>query len=88
MAVKVSSKGQITIPKRIRTILDLKPGSAVNFRIDEDGVRIEGAPEKAQALAGSLSKYSKRGISDKQALEKVKEEVAREAAREGIRSRY
>jgi AbrB family looped-hinge helix DNA binding protein len=88
MAVKVSSKGQITLPKRIRDLLDLKPGSVVDFRIGEDGVRIEHIPEKqAQALAGSLSKYSKkRRISDTKVLEEVKEEVAREAAHEGLRS--
>ena len=87
MAVKVSSKGQITLPKRIRDLMGLKPGSVIDFRIDEYGVRIERVPEnQAQALAGSLSRYSKKRVPDNEVLEEVKEEVAREAAREGLRS--
>lgn len=34
---KVTSKGQVTIPKRIRDALKLAPGSAVEFRVGADG---------------------------------------------------
>jgi antitoxin PrlF len=37
MANTVTSKGQVTIPKRIRDYLGIEPGSEVNFRRAEDG---------------------------------------------------
>lgn len=37
MAVKVNSKGQITIPKPIRELLGIGPGSRVDFRRIADG---------------------------------------------------
>jgi AbrB family looped-hinge helix DNA binding protein len=37
MPVNVTSKGQVTIPKRVRELLDIRPGSAVEFHVDPDG---------------------------------------------------
>ena len=37
MAMKVTAKGQVTIPKRIRDLLCIKPGSKVAFALTEDG---------------------------------------------------
>jgi AbrB family looped-hinge helix DNA binding protein len=37
MAVKVNSKGQVTIPKPIRDALGIGPGSQVDFRKAADG---------------------------------------------------
>jgi antitoxin PrlF len=34
---RITSKGQVTIPKRIREHLGLKPGSEVEFQYDGDG---------------------------------------------------
>ena len=36
-SVKISSKGQVTIPRYIRERVGLLPGTEVDFRIDEDG---------------------------------------------------
>jgi AbrB family looped-hinge helix DNA binding protein len=55
----VTSKGQVTIPKRIRDYLGIKPGSEVNFRRAEDGhIIIERAdgtrpPSRFAKLVGS-----------------------------------
>jgi len=37
MAVTVTSKGQVTIPKPVRERLGINPGSKVDFEIAEDG---------------------------------------------------
>lgn len=44
MTTTVTSKGQVTIPKRVRDYLGIKPGSQVDFRRSADGgVMIEKA---------------------------------------------
>ena len=37
MATTLTSKGQVTIPKRVRELLGLKPGSAVEFELASSG---------------------------------------------------
>jgi antitoxin PrlF len=47
MSTRVTRKGQVTIPKRVRDRLNLKPGSAVDFELAADGrvvlVKVGGA---------------------------------------------
>lgn len=38
---KVMSKGQVTIPKRIRELLDLQNGDYVTFMVNKDKVQIQ-----------------------------------------------
>jgi AbrB family looped-hinge helix DNA binding protein len=38
--MRVTSKGQVTIPKEIRERLGIAPGSEVDFVPDKDGVRL------------------------------------------------
>ena len=37
MSTTLTSKGQVTIPKQIRTALDLEPGCAVEFAVNREG---------------------------------------------------
>jgi AbrB family looped-hinge helix DNA binding protein len=37
MATKVTTKGQVTIPKPVRDRLGIKPGNAVEFELAADG---------------------------------------------------
>ena len=39
-AVSVTSKGQVTIPKRVRQALGITPGSKVEFDVDGGGARL------------------------------------------------
>ncbi len=41
MAVSVTSKGQVTIPKRIRQTLGITPGSKVEFHVEGGGARLK-----------------------------------------------
>jgi len=41
MAVSVTSKGQVTIPKRIREALGITPGSKVEFDVAGGGARLK-----------------------------------------------
>ncbi len=40
MAGKVTTKGQVTIPREIRDRLGIHPGSTVEFTVDGDVVRL------------------------------------------------
>ena len=41
MAVSVTSKGQVTIPKRVREALGITPGSKVEFDLEGGGARLK-----------------------------------------------
>jgi AbrB family looped-hinge helix DNA binding protein len=62
--VKVSSKGQITLPKPVR---DLLGSDWVRVVIDGDTVHLERAPE----VAGSLRQYAQRYIPTSEAVEQA-----------------
>jgi len=74
--VKVSKKGQITLPREIRKKLGTE---VVKIVAQGDSVRIEPVKE----LAGSLKRYASKYIPMKQAREKAWTEVVSE--KHGIR---
>ena len=38
--MRVTSKGQVTIPRKVRERLGITPGSEVDFQLDGDGARL------------------------------------------------
>jgi AbrB family looped-hinge helix DNA binding protein len=40
MAMRITSKGQVTIPQAVRDRLGLQPGTRVDFEIEGDAVRV------------------------------------------------
>jgi antitoxin PrlF len=50
---KLTSKGQITIPKRVRDTLGLREGDSLLFRVDGDRAVIAKTPDLLE-LAGSV----------------------------------
>ncbi len=59
----ITSKGQITVPAKVRRLLGLKAGDQVEFRLREDGV-VELVPQVGdiRAIFGLL-KPKVRGVS-------------------------
>ena len=71
MTAKITRKGQVTIPQRIREKLN---SEIIQFDIVDDNVVIR----PVKSVAGSLSSYAKKGlIPFKEAREKAWEEVVR-----------
>ena len=72
----LTSKGQITIPKKVRDALGLETGDRVSFRVREDGV-VEMVPETLDVMSlFGLLKPKKKGVS----LEDMEDAISREAS--------
>jgi AbrB family looped-hinge helix DNA binding protein len=65
MATTITVKGQVTIPKRVRDSLGLKPGDRVDFVLDERGevvVKRAGKPPDADSRPDAFDRFV--GASD------------------------
>ncbi|MFI5402802.1 MAG: AbrB/MazE/SpoVT family DNA-binding domain-containing protein [Planctomycetota bacterium] len=69
---KVTSKGQITIPKQIRDLLGVHPGDQVVFRATDAGILVEANTIDLLTLRGIL-KPKVKGVT----LDDMKEAVRR-----------
>ena len=65
MAATVTAKGQVTIPKPVRDLLGIKPGSMVDFQRAPDGrvvlVKLGGKPR--QSRFARLRGHAGKGLS-------------------------
>ncbi len=57
MSTTVTSKGQVTIPKRVRDRLGIRPGSKVDFEARPDG-QVALVPQGARAPARAKSRFA------------------------------
>lgn len=83
---RISSKGQVTVPKSIRQLLDLKEGDRVAFVQENGKVVITKASLVAfRKLTDAISKEAEeKGITEEdlmQDLERVREEMWNERGR-------
>jgi antitoxin PrlF len=61
MATNLTSKGQVTVPKKIRDYLGLKPGAAVTFeRLSSGEIALRAASRSAKPRAGKFAKLRGR----------------------------
>lgn len=81
---KLTSKGQITVPKSIRDALRLETGDRVQFRLREDGV-VEMLPETGDliSLFGVLKPPKDKSVT----IEEMDRAIKRGAAGRGGRRR-
>lgn len=85
MYVKMSKKGQITIPISIRKKLKVDKDGGVLFLIENDEIKIKGiAAGQVDQLAGSLKEYAKKYVPLDKIRKRIKGKVADEAARESL----
>ncbi len=57
--MKVTQKGQVTIPQDVRRALGIKPGSEVRFELDRKGARLMTGADRAQRRVAAM-----RGAGD------------------------
>lgn len=78
-AAKVTSKGQVTVPKVVREALGIKEGDAVVFRVDGKRAVLARTP-KFLELAGTVKvPASKRNVAWDEVIRRTR--AARAAAR-------
>ena len=65
MTVKVTSKGQVTLPKVVRDLLGIGPGSVIDFLRAPDGrtvlIKVDGAPQPNRRVGGRSRRSSRKG---------------------------
>jgi len=73
MTAKITSKGQVTIPKRVREILE---SNTVEFIISDNTVIVK----PVKSVGGALAKYATKHVPLKEVRKKVWKDVADEKA--------
>jgi AbrB family looped-hinge helix DNA binding protein len=69
MATSVTSKGQVTIPKNVRDLLGLGPGSLVEFERDPDGrVVIRKVGEDSKSRFARFRTHAGRNMTTEQLM--------------------
>ncbi|MGH9281034.1 MAG: AbrB/MazE/SpoVT family DNA-binding domain-containing protein [Acidimicrobiales bacterium] len=75
-AAKVTSKGQVTVPKAVREALGIKDGDKVVFRVDGNRAVLARTPDLLE-LAGSISvPAAKRNVAWDEVLRRTRAERA------------
>ena len=60
----LTSKGQITLPKKVREQLRVEPGDAIDFVISEDGeIRVRAGHAHVSELRGFLHRPGRKPVS-------------------------
>jgi antitoxin PrlF len=80
-ASRMTSKGQITVPKAVRDALGVGPGDRLAFRIDDDGrVLVEPETVDIRTLRGVL-KPRRRGVGLEEMAAAVERQVSTRSRR-------
>lgn len=77
---KLTTKGQITIPKKIRDALHLKAGDTIAFRLEANGLHLTPHNLKVRDIYGMLQRPGKHKALT---VEEMDESVARSFKRRG-----
>ena len=67
MLATVTVKGQVTVPKEIRTRLNIEPGSQLDFKLNDDGsISVRPLNRSALSIIGILKRPRQASVSIEQ----------------------
>lgn len=72
---RITSKGQATIPKSIRRVLNVRPCDRISFHVEKGKVWLEGLRQETTPLFGKYQYKVKRPVSVKEMDEAVKKKA-------------
>ena len=74
----VTSKGQVTLPQKVREALRIRPGDRIDFVLGEDGeVRLRAGDADVSELRGLLRRPGRKPVT----LEAMEQAIARGAGK-------
>jgi antitoxin PrlF len=74
----VTSKGQVTLPQKVREALRVRPGDRIDFVLGEDGeVRLRAGEVDVSELRGFLSRPGRPAVS----LEAMEDAISRRGSK-------
>ena len=72
LASKITTKGQVTIPQKLRRLLGVRPGDKIAFEASEDGKVTIRKIDCRVSLAGSLKNQIARHATDQEIDDAIK----------------
>jgi antitoxin PrlF len=76
-SASLTSKGQITVPKAIRTLLRIKTGDRLDFVVEGNDVRLRAGTLDLRSLQGLLQRPGRKPVS----LQEMDAAIAKSHAR-------
>ena len=74
---RITSKGQVTIPKRVRDALDLREGDELHFRVQRSRALVAKAADLLSLAGAAAVSHEKRGTPWNDVLARTRQERAR-----------
>ena len=71
-ASKITTKGQVTIPQKLRRLLGVRPGDKIAFEASDDGKVIIRKIDCRVSLAGSLKNQIAKQATDQEIDDAIK----------------
>lgn len=81
LTARISSKGQITVPKKVRDVLGVKPGQKIAFMMRDGKVEVIAVRDDLMSLAGIVK------VKGPQNFKAIREQVMKERAKRVVQNK-